>query len=63
MSTPSKAALPDQVVEVKVAINYARTALKWAGWIGAAVIGGLLAKFGETAWIVLKIMFARHFGG
>ena len=27
-----------------------------------AVLGGLLAKFGETAWVVIKIMFARPFG-
>ena len=59
----AETALPDQLVDVKVAINYSRTALTWAGWIGAAVVGGLLAKFGETGWIVLQIMFARHFGG
>ncbi|AHB47570.1 Clp protease [Hyphomicrobium nitrativorans NL23] len=59
----AETALPDQLVDVKVAINYSRTALKWAGWIGAAVAGGLLAKFGETGWVVLQIMFARHFGG
>ena len=59
----AETALPDQLVDVKVAINYGRTALKWAGWIGAAVVGGLLAKFGETGWVVLQIMFARHLGG
>ena len=59
----AETALPDQIVDVKVAINYGRTALKWAGWLAAAVAGGLLAKFGETGWIVLQIMFARHFGG
>ena len=59
----AETALPDQLVDVKVAINYSRTALKWAGWIGAAVVGGLLAKFGETGWVVLQIMLARHFGG
>ncbi|HRO49779.1 MAG TPA: Clp protease N-terminal domain-containing protein [Hyphomicrobium sp.] len=59
----AETALPDQFVDVKVAINYSRTALKWAGWLAAAVVGGLLAKFGETGWIVLQIMFARHFGG
>lgn len=58
----AETALPDQIVDVKIAINYTRTALKWAGWIGAAVIGGLLAKFGETAWVVVKIMFARALG-
>lgn len=59
----AETALPDQVVDVKVAINLTRTALKWAGWIGAAIVGGLLAKFGETAWVVTQILFARHFGG
>lgn len=58
----AETALPDQIVDVRIAINYTQTALKWAGWIGAAVLGGLLAKFGETAWVVIKIMFARPFG-
>lgn len=58
----AETALPDQIVDVKIAINLTRTALKWAGWIGAAVVGGLLAKFGETAWIVVRIMFARMIG-
>lgn len=58
----AETALPDQIVDVKIAINLTRTALKWAGWIGAAIVGGLLAKFGETAWIVVRIMFARMIG-
>jgi hypothetical protein len=43
----SETALPDQVIEVKVAVNYAKTAARWAGWMTAAVIGGILARFGE----------------
>jgi hypothetical protein len=43
----AETALPDQVVEVKVAVNYAKTAARWAGWMTAAVIGGILARFGE----------------
>src|SRR5690606_2351636 len=58
----AETALPDQIVDVRIAINYTQSARKWAGWIGAAVLGGLLAKFGETAWVVIKIMFARPFG-
>ena len=43
----AETALPDQLVDVKVSINYGRTLGRWMGWIIAAVIGGLLAKFGE----------------
>ncbi|MCC7253000.1 MAG: Clp protease [Hyphomicrobium sp.] len=58
----AETALPDQIVDVKVSINIARTAARWIGWIAAAIIGGLLAKFGETVWVILKLMIARQFG-
>jgi len=48
----AETALPDQVIEVKVRINYRRTALQWGGWIAAAVVGGILAKFGEGLWSI-----------
>ncbi len=43
----AETALPDQVIEVKIRTNYGRTAAQWGGWIAAAVLGGILAKFGE----------------
>lgn len=43
----AETALPDQVVSVKVRVNYARTARKIGGWALAAIIGGVLARFGE----------------
>lgn len=43
----AETALPDQVITVRVRTNYAQTATRWAGWAAAAVVGGLLAKFGE----------------
>lgn len=58
----AETALPDQVVDVRVAINYARTAARWAGWIAAAVIGGLFAKFGETGYVILKLLAAKYLG-
>lgn len=58
----AETALPDQMVDVKVAINYARTAARWMGWIVAAVIGGLLAKFGELGYLVLKMLVVKHLG-
>jgi hypothetical protein len=59
----AETALPDQIVDVKVSINYARTLARWTGWIAAAVIGGLLAKFGETGWVIAQLLIAKHLGG
>lgn len=59
----AETALPDQIVEVKVAINYARTAARWAGWAAAALVGGLLAKFGETGWVIAQLLIAQQLGG
>jgi hypothetical protein len=42
----AETALPDQVIEVAVGINMARTLAKWVSWIGAAVAGGVLSQFG-----------------
>ncbi|HYD15026.1 MAG TPA: Clp protease N-terminal domain-containing protein [Hyphomicrobium sp.] len=58
----AETALPDQMVDVKVSINYARTAARWMGWVAAAVIGGLLAKFGETFYVILKLLAAKYLG-
>ena len=43
----AETALPDQIVDVKVRINFARTARKVGGWALAAIAGGVLARFGE----------------
>jgi neural Wiskott-Aldrich syndrome protein len=43
----AETALPDQVVTVRVRTNYAKTMSHWVGWGVAALVGGLLAKFGE----------------
>jgi hypothetical protein len=45
----AETALPDQVITVRVRTNYAKTMSHWAGWSVAALVGGLLAKFGEGA--------------
>jgi hypothetical protein len=46
----AETALPDQMIEVRIRANYLRAAMCWSGWIAAAVVGGVLTKFGETAW-------------
>lgn len=58
----AETALPDQMIDVKVTINYGRTIKKWLGWTTAAVIGGLLAKFGEMGHAIAKIMLAKYLG-
>lgn len=44
----AETALPDQVIEVRVATNYGQSMRRWAGWVVAAIIGGALSKFGES---------------
>lgn len=43
----AETALPDQIIDVSVSVNYGRLAKTWGGWVAAAIVGGLLAKFGE----------------
>jgi hypothetical protein len=45
----AETALPEQMVEVRVSVNYGRAFGRVAGWVIAAMIGGALAKFGESA--------------
>jgi neural Wiskott-Aldrich syndrome protein len=49
----AETALPDQVITVRVHTNYVKAATRWLGWGAAAVIGGLLAKFGEGAFAMI----------
>jgi len=46
----AETALPDQVIEVKVRTNYQKVAIQWGGWIAAAGLGAILARFGEGIW-------------
>ena len=46
----AETALPDQVITVRVRTNYGKSFARWTGWVVAAVIGGLLAKFGEGSF-------------
>lgn len=49
----AETALPDQLVDVKVKTNYKRAFARWTGWTLAAIVGGILAKFGEGTFSVL----------
>ena len=49
----AETALPDQLIDVKVKTNYKRTLARWTGWTLAAIVGGILAKFGEGTFSVL----------
>jgi hypothetical protein len=56
-------ALPDQVIEVKVGINYGLTMKKWGGWMMAAVVGGLFARFGEDVYAFGRMVVEKLNGG
>ncbi len=58
----AETALPDKIIDVKVSINYGETAKRWAGWITAAVLGGVLARFGDTAYEVVNSLMSRSGG-
>jgi hypothetical protein len=59
----AETALPDQVITVRVRTNYAKAAVRWVGWGAAAVIGGLLAKFGEGAFDSGMQALSKFIGG
>lgn len=58
----AETAFPDQVVEVKVKTNYARTAKRGLGWLTAAVAGGAVAKFGEGAFTAGAELVSKFMG-
>lgn len=46
----AETALPDQVITVRVRTNYGKSFARGTGWVAAALVGGLIAKFGEGAF-------------
>lgn len=52
----AEAALPEQVIDVKVGVNYGVLARRSAGWILAALAGGALGKFGEGGIEALRAL-------
>lgn len=54
----AETAMPEQVITVKVRINYFKTALNIGGWALAAIVGGFLSQYGEEAMRWVKVMFA-----
>lgn len=59
----AETALPDQAVEVRVRANYAGAMKRYAGWIVAAIVGGLLARYGEGAFTIGYLMIAKMLAG
>ncbi|MGI9410151.1 MAG: hypothetical protein ACR2OV_08755, partial [Hyphomicrobiaceae bacterium] len=59
----AETALPEQIFEVRVSTNYGRLAGRWAGWISAAVIGGLFARFGEQVFTMGQSLLRSTLGG
>lgn len=42
--------LPEQRISIRISANFTRGLKKWVGWITVAVLGGVLAKLGESVW-------------
>ena len=59
----AETAMAPQFVDVRVRINYARTARRWAAWTAAAIVGGLLARFGEGAFALGRELVGRFMSG
>lgn len=57
----AETALPDQIVEIKVRRNLARTFGRVSGWAVAAVVGGVLASFGGPGIAVMKTLLLGLF--
>lgn len=55
----AEAALPDQVIEVKVRRNLMRAFARVFGWTIAAIIGGALSTFGQSGLMAAKT-FVEH---
>ena len=58
----AETALPDQLFEIRVGINYGQSAKRLSGWLVAAIIGGVLARFGETAFDAAKGLISKMSG-
>lgn len=59
----AESALPEQMIEVTVRTNIARTAGRLVGWVIAAAVGGVLARFGDTIWATGAQMVRSITGG
>lgn len=59
----AETALPDQIFEVRIRTNYKKLTARWIGWILAAIVGGLLARFGEQMLAMAEAFLRTHLGG
>lgn len=50
----AETALPDQIIEIRVSTNYGVLVKRLAGWVVAAIAGGLLARFGSDLWTLMQ---------
>lgn len=56
----AETAMPDQVIDIRVRTNYALTFKRWLGWGLAAIVGGLLGRFGEIAFTAIKSLLGGN---
>lgn len=51
--------LPEQIVDVKVRTNLKQSFSRLVGWTIAALVGGVLARFGEASFDTAQLIFQR----
>lgn len=51
--------LPEQIVDIKVRTNLKQSFSRLVGWTVAALIGGVLARFGEASFDTAQLIFQR----
>ena len=47
----AETAMPDRIFDIRIRTNYSKSFKRIAGWTAAAIVGGLLARFGEQIWV------------
>jgi hypothetical protein len=52
----AETAMPDQVIEIRVRTNYARSFKRWLGWGFIAILGGVLGRFGDIAFNAIRTL-------
>jgi hypothetical protein len=53
---------PDRVIEVRVASDWGKTAVRWIGWIAALAAGAMLGRFLEPLWTAARITIRKTLG-
>jgi len=54
--------LPDRLFDIRMSTNYAKMLGWWIGWIAAALLGGLMVRFGDDIMNIIKVIIENGTG-